>query len=267
MPASGLPSEGMMLDAEAEFRRLVATARVLPTRFETEVVGRREPGVVAPEDFPAWTALRRAHWASALYEPAVVMLGEDRTVHGCMLLLRTLLELWAEFLYLTDKEDPVERRIRAIETEILVARELIQTLKVPGVASPIHADRSLDTAKARLARLETIKRTEKWKVTGRRYGQVETWLAKSGLEWPRSMYKGFSSAAHNFATEWAVTDETTQTWHFKATRLEQCVVIYGNIGVLAIELVQPAPDGSFRRAVEGLREDPVLQLALAGHLD
>ena len=96
---------------------------------------------------------------------------------------------------------------------------------------------------------------------------METWLGKSGLDWPALMYQGFSDAAHHRALEWATPDVLIETWHFKATRLDQCVQIYGHIGALAIELVQPNPDGSFSKAVNDLRADPALQLALEGQLD
>jgi hypothetical protein len=184
-----MPTGPMVLDAQAEFRRLIAMARVLPARFETEVVGDGEVGLVSPNDFPAWTALRRAHWAADQYQPAVAVLGDDRTVHGSMLLLRGLLELWAEFLYLTDNKDPAERRIRAIEIEIDVARQLTRTLQIPGMAAPIDAGRSFQVAKDRLDRLEKIKRDEKWKSKGGRYtyGHVANWLGKTGLDWPTLM--------------------------------------------------------------------------------
>jgi hypothetical protein len=75
---------------------------------------------------------------------------------------------------------------------------------------PIDSERSLEVAKNRLARLKKIKRTEKWQVAGRRYGQVEDWLARSGLDWPTPMCRGFSTAAHHRVTEWTIPEQTSK---------------------------------------------------------
>jgi hypothetical protein len=257
----------MILDPEAEFRRLVAVARVLPTRFESEIARDDVDVAIERYDFPAYTALARAHWATAQYEPAVSVLGDGRTAHGCMLLLRGLLELWAEFLYLTAKPDPSERRIRAVQIEIETARHMVNSLKTADIAEPLDVDRSMAAVAERLACLEEIKRSEGWTVTGRKYGEVTDWLDKTGLGWPTPMYRGFSDAAHHRVPEWASETFGSPTWYLKAVRLKQCVMIYSNIVCLALLLVRPDGDGSFEKAARGLLADDVLRLALDGQLD
>jgi hypothetical protein len=256
----------VIVDPEAEFRRLIAIVRVLPTRFEGEVGGEQLELGVERHDFPACTALARAHWATAQYEPAVAVLADGRTVLGCMHLLRGLLELWADFLYITAKPDPVERRIRAVQMEIDTSREIVAWLQ-KGDAADVVRERSLAAVTDRLGRLEDIKRSEGWRVGGRRYGQVTQWLDRSGLEWPAQMYRGFSVAAHNRLPEWADDAVGAGTWHFRGVRLEQCVVIYSNILHLALELIRPDGDGTFDRAARGLLDDEVLRMALQGQLD
>jgi hypothetical protein len=257
----------MVIDVEAEFRRLVAVARVLPNRFEAELAANQSEPAVHIDDFPAVTAIILAHWASVQYESAVALLDDSRTTHACMLLLRGLLEIWADFLYLTDKPDAAERRIRAIQTEILAMQQVAHTLKTPGFADSTDAEQSVQFTEERLEHLEEIKRLEEWTATGRRYGQVEQWLDKSGLEWPTPMYRGFSDAAHHRVPQWASEPGNEPTWHLRGVRLEQCVVIYGNVGRLALDLAQPNPDGSFAQSVEELLHDRALWLALHGHLD
>lgn len=87
-----------MIDVEGEFRRLIAFARVLPTRLEDEFASNRDLSMVHVDDFPTVTVLKRLHWASVQFESAVVLLEDYRTAHGCTLVLRGLLEVWADFL-------------------------------------------------------------------------------------------------------------------------------------------------------------------------
>jgi len=65
--------------------------------------------------------LKRLHWASVQFESAVVLLKDYRTAHGCMLLLRGLLEVWADFLFIADKDDADEQRKRSIAVKLAAA--------------------------------------------------------------------------------------------------------------------------------------------------
>ena len=123
-----------MIDVEGEFRRLIAFARVLPTRLEDEFASNRDLSMVHVDDFPTVTVLKRLHWASVQFESAVVLLEDYRTAHGCMLLLRGLLEVWADFLFIADKDDADEQRKRSIAVELAAAQQMVHTFSIKGIA-------------------------------------------------------------------------------------------------------------------------------------
>jgi hypothetical protein len=258
----------MMIDVEAEFRRLVALARVLPTRLEDEFAANRDLSVVHIDDFPTVTVLKRLHWASVQFESAVVLLEDHRTAHGCMLLLRGLLEVWADFLFMADKKDDQdEQRKRSVAVELAAAQQMVHTFGIEGIADPEHAAASLERAQRRVSHLQELMSREGWNLRARRYGQLDQWLEKSGLDWPSKMYRGFSDAAHQHLPEWAGEPGNEPTWQLRAVPYEQCLVIHGNIGMLGLHVAQPQGTGAFVAAVDELRHDPILAEAFRGELD
>jgi hypothetical protein len=254
------------LDPDTEFRRLVVSAQLLVTRFESQLdEGAGGTLSVGRDELPVATAVERAHWAGALYESAVALLADARTALGSILILRGMLEGWAEFLYMASGESAEERRRRAIQIEIGAATQQLHTLTVPGILDPDDAARALAVVGASKRRLEELKRSEGWKAPLYKYGHAATWLERSGHDWPAPMYRGFSDAAHHQMPQWATLAEIT--WHHRAVRLEQCILIYGNSCSLALEVIGITDRTTFETAVRELHNDPYLKLALRGGFD
>ena len=253
----------MILDPELELHRLVANARVLPARFESAL----PESPIGADDFPGATAISRAHWAGAMFDAAVTLVDDVRTIFGSMFLLRGMLELWGGFMYVASAPDIDECRRRAVQIEIIAMQRRIGTLRVPGIVddSEKGLGRGLAAAEARLATLQQRQKSHGGKPTP--YGQVETWLKATGFEWPEPMYRGFSETIHNQAPEWASDPQLDVSWHHRAVRLEQCIIIYGNTSHLALTLIPGSVSEGFDVAVRSLLEDPYLHLALEGKFD
>jgi hypothetical protein len=265
-------------DFEAEFARLLKQAGALPLLVADAAARPAGNRQLRGADFPKGTVWRLQQWADVELAAVLRVLGEPRTSPTAYSLIRGLVEVWAHnyFIYADDVE--TEWRCRALQLELGMQLSIQRALEATAAIDRDLFAEHLAAAAGRVRQVSDVKSKEGCRGSARDHRHVQGTLKEltrryQELDWVVPMWKSSSVTAHQFGSDWLLTDlgggrigvvdppPSRRVGHF-----DHGLTAYVNASELYLRIMK-ADTKPLRRDLNSLRGSAFFRAALAEEFD